>query len=259
MFRNDDAGDDIFRIEEPERHPRIAVGDAWSWLFPVLGVAVFECFANPGVAVAVACLKFGYPDFRTALWLRRDPRTIRGGVLSLCYLARGLLVSGGWGLLFLVLLGLFEPLVMNNNPWAAFEAVMMASVIVMFTGAFLGSVAAGFALKNVIDSGLRVWMDSTIHLARRENRWADVCTGRRNGFPALCLWMLTLCLLWLAGMMTAAMGAIWDPRHANDPLFVRIASAIFIVVLMGSPAVFGIRLFCRAWYQAARAPEECWS
>jgi hypothetical protein len=41
----------------------------WSAL-AALGLLVYELTAQPALGVSVLCLKFGWNDWRTALWLR---------------------------------------------------------------------------------------------------------------------------------------------------------------------------------------------
>lgn len=259
MRQDGDSDDDVFRIDEAERPSWFAVGDAWSWLFPVLGLALFETFAHPAVAVAVACLKFGYADFRTALWLRGDPNPIRGGALAPCYLTRGLFVSAGWGLLFAFLLPVIASLFQNknNNLGAALQEAIAGAALLMFSSTILGLIVAPIAVMRVVSSRLRVWMDPTIHVARRERRWTSVCHGRRNGFPKLCVGMLIPCLLWMAAMIAAGVAQFFAPRFANAPLAEKIGS-FGIFLCMCVPALIGVSATLKARRQAARSAEECW-
>ena len=259
MRQDDDSGDDIFRIDEPERPSWFAAGDAWSWLFPVLGLALFEIFAHPAVAAAVACLKFGYADFRTALWLRGDPNPIRGGALAPCYLTRGLFVSAGWGLLFAFVLPVLASLFQNqnNNPLAALHEAIAGAALLMFSSTILGLSVAPIALMRVSSSRLRVWMDPTIHVARRERRWTSVCHGRRNGFPRLCLGLLIPCLFWLVGMIAGAISVFFTPKVANDPWLAKYGSVV-IFLFMSGPGLIGILALLKARRHAAHSPVECW-
>ena len=259
MLQDDDSGDDIFRIDEPERPSWFAAGDAWSWLFPVLGLALFEIFAHPAVAAAVACLKFGYADFRTALWLRGDPIPLRGGALGACYLTRGLFVSAGWGLLFAFVLPVLASLFQNknNDPLAALQSALFGAAIVMCGSTLLGFVVAPIALARVVNSRLRVWMDPTIHVARRERRWTSVCRGRRNGFPRLCLGLLIPCLFWLVGMIAGAISVFFTPKFANDPWLAKYGSVV-IFLFMSGPGLIGILALLKARRHAAHSPVECW-
>ena len=57
----------------------------WMWpLFGLIGIVVFELTTNPGLAVAVFCVKLGVGDVRLGLWLARtDPNPQRGTITGL--------------------------------------------------------------------------------------------------------------------------------------------------------------------------------
>ena len=259
MLDDDDSGDDIFRIDEPERPVWFAVGDAWSWLFPVLGLCAFEWFANPGVSVAVACLKFGYADFRTAWWLRGDRLAGRGDVHAPFYFARGCFISALCSAVGLALVGLFERAIIKNNPFGVFEALSLTTLMVTVLGCFLGAIAAGFGFKRVVEQKRSIWMDSTIHQARRERRWTSVCQGHRNEFPRFCLGILIVSLLWLTGAAVGFVALFNDPQHApNDPFWQRVFGCFFAFVIFGIPAVAIMIVGLKAWRHAARSADSVW-
>ena len=57
--------------EEPERRGWVSrLHLSWPMLF-VAGWLLYEFTAQPGFGTLVACVKFGWADVRTALWLRR--------------------------------------------------------------------------------------------------------------------------------------------------------------------------------------------
>ena len=62
----------------------------WALLL-IVAWLVFELTAQPALAVAAVCVKFGWEDFRTARWLRRsDPDRLRGRACFWLYVASGL-------------------------------------------------------------------------------------------------------------------------------------------------------------------------
>src|SRR5690348_799120 len=91
------------------------------WRFPLswtvlilLGWLLYECTAQPALAAAVACAKFGWADVRAAFWLRRvDPDRRRGATCFWCYLTFGLWKVAVMSILVMILLGflgsLFDP------------------------------------------------------------------------------------------------------------------------------------------------------
>jgi hypothetical protein len=67
---------------------------------------LYECTAQPGLAAAVACAKFGWADLRSVLWLRRvDPDRRRGATCFWGYLTFGLWKVAVASTLAMILLG----------------------------------------------------------------------------------------------------------------------------------------------------------
>src|SRR5579864_658654 len=63
---------------------------SWPMLF-VIGWLVYELTTKPTLGAVAVCLKYGWEDFRAAIWLRRvDPRRLRGRACFWLYLAWGL-------------------------------------------------------------------------------------------------------------------------------------------------------------------------
>jgi hypothetical protein len=250
------SDDEVFQIDEPASPRRFSIGDAWSWLFPVAAFALFESFANPGIAVAVACLKFGYPDFRTALWLTSDRNVCRGIVLPPCYVARGCFVSAFLSVLAVAVIGVFEQAILKNVPFAVFEDLLIATALMNFVGIGLGVVTLVFGVHKAVSLNVRVWMDPTIHEARRERRWWSVCRGRFNGFRGLCLLTCLVGLLLLIGAFAAG-AATWN-NLVQSGMGERVSVTLLTWAIIGVPALYIVWLSNKAWRLAARTPDDCW-
>ena len=242
----DNASDDLFLIDDPAANrPWFRVGDAASWLFPPLGWLAFEWFADPAIGVVIACLKFGYSDLRTAMWLKRgDPRGFRGQAVSLCYFARGLYVVAMMAFSILVVLLLWDRqfqknLLVNLNS-------ILAGLVMWTLGLVLGTAFGGVACQSIARHRIRVWMDPTIHQARRDQRWTAVCFGQRNQFRWLCL---TVVAVVLSGMLMLMIGAI-SARNWRGLLGVSL--------VFGIPAWWCLYGVWRSWPLAATCPDECW-
>lgn len=259
MLSNSDSADPIFRIDDDEGTAWFSLGDAWSWLFPLLGFAVFESFANPGISVAVACLKFGYADFRTAWWLRSDRLPGRGKVHAPLYCARGCFVSALCSIAGAILIGLFERAIIKNNPFGVFESLFLSTLLVAVLGFFVGTVAAGVGYARMLESRSLVWMDSTIHQARREKRWISVCHGHRNHFLRFCVGTMTLCSIWLFGAAVMGVTVFNDPQQANKPLWARVLPCLFVFLIAGSPAAAVLAAGWKAMRHAAPNAEMVWA
>ena len=242
----DNASDDLFLIDDPAANrPRFRVGDAASWLFPPLGWLAFEWFADPAIGVVIACLKFGYSDLRTAMWLERgDPRGFRGQAVSLCYFARGLYVVAMMAFSILVVLLLWDRQ-FPKNPLVNLNSIL-AGVVIWLMSLVLGTAFGGIALHYVADKRLRIWMDPTIHQARRENRWNSVCCGRRNEFRRL---RLAVSVIVLTTMALVVFGGVMSGKWQG---------LLGGFVVLGIPSVWCLWGVRRSWSLAARTPEECW-
>ena len=241
----DNASDDLFLIDDPAAdRPWFRVGDAVSWLFPLLGLLVFEWFADPCLGVVIACLKFGYSDLKTGWWLNGDPRGFRGTALSLCYYTRGLYVVAASAFLIVVAVVLCQPLV-QQNPLANLNS-LLAGLVMWFLGLSLGTICGGVAFHHVAQRRIRVWMDPTIHQSRREKRWTSVCTGQRNQFRWLCLAVTAVILSGLSVVMLGAASAgDWEGLLCGS-------------LVLGIPAWWCLYGVWRSWPLAATSPEECW-
>ena len=237
--------DIAFLTDDPTSdRPWFPGGDAVSWLFPLLGLLAFECFADPCLSVVIACLKFGYSDFRTAWWLNGDPRGFRGTAVSLCYFTRGLYVVAMSACVIVVVLIVCEPL-LNQNLVVNIDS-LLAGLVMWFSGLFLGTACGGVALHYVAQHQIRVWMDPSIHQARCENRWAHVCQGRTNQFRRLSM---AVVMVVLSGLSVVTIGAVvardWEGVAAG-------------LVVLGIPAWWCLYGVWRSWSLAATEPDECW-
>src|SRR5262245_56584508 len=97
--------DEVFEIE-PRESGGLLVRMPW-WFIAGVAFLVAEFTAHPAIGVIVLCLKFGWNDFLTALWLRRrDPDRERGATCSWFYCASGLWRVCVWSfaLLFVILI-----------------------------------------------------------------------------------------------------------------------------------------------------------
>src|SRR5262245_19924297 len=87
-------------MDEPqcEEAGKSEVRPARRWLRPftwtgllAIGWILYELTAQPALGAIAVCLKCGWEDFRTALWLqRRDPDRRRGSACFWLYAANGL-------------------------------------------------------------------------------------------------------------------------------------------------------------------------
>ena len=173
---NDDAqSDEVFEIE-PSGDSGVLAHLPW-WLILTVAFVVTELTAHPAIGVGVLCLKFGWDDFRTALWLRRrDPNRRRGAVCSWFYLSSGLWRVFLWSFSLMLVAIMF--LMATEPPQARGpnrDLVMPPEVITClcmclasFAVATIFTVlSVGFAWRRRI----KVWISGTISRSRRLNEW----------------------------------------------------------------------------------------
>ncbi|MCA9238417.1 MAG: hypothetical protein KDA44_23250 [Planctomycetales bacterium] len=158
---------------EYDAPPTFAERIAWP-LFLLSAWILFELTANATLSVLTACLKFGWNDFRTGLWLlRTDPEVPRARACCWFYIASGvwktaivpilavLLVSTAWGLISARALpaagGAAEHI------WSALLVGLGASATLVLVVA----AACFFALA----AGVRVWVHPELHESRRHEAW----------------------------------------------------------------------------------------
>lgn len=254
----EDTPDDIFRIDEPPEPTWFLRGDTWSWLFPIIGFCVFESLANPGIGIAVACLKFGYADFRTSVWLLGDKKTGRGGVHAPLYFARGCFITLFCSIVGWIVIAFFERQLIKNNPMAVLEALMISNLIVSLVGFCGGILATGIALNLIAHRRQRVWVDATIHESRRQKRWAAACYGNRNEFPLFCKAFIGMSVVWLAFVVISCLMGFIDPKQRADPVALRAVVCVLMFVVMGLPGAAALALAHRAWKFAADSPAQVW-
>lgn len=259
MNHNEHLDRDVLDVDESVEHPAESTKrEWWPWLFPVAGFLLFEWLANPVVATVVGCLKFGWQDFRTAVWLGNDPHRARGEALRWCYLAYSVYrVAWSTVLVFVALIALDGIWVVvlrgAQQNQLQFADCFISGLVLVVIGVILGVISTCKAFRRVIRGGVRVWMDPTIHQARREQRWDNVCHGRWNRFHVLCVASSLATASWLGFLgFTFLWGGV-NP-NGNEPAWL----PVFGILFFGWPAMYCLGLARRSWAQAASSPAECW-
>jgi hypothetical protein len=225
-----------------------------SWPFLLLaGWVLYEATAQPGLAAAITCAKFGWPDFRAAWWLRRvDPDRARGQACFWYYLAFGLwkiavLASG------MMVALLFLGSIINGRPRAfggpVISPVLSGIFVAAGVGFGLSFLATYVALWSALRHGVKVWLGTAPYHARTERFWPPR-HGRTNAAPFVTVttMILTLWGFLLTLLILAAMGRGF---HAFVPAL--LLAAIFLAF----PAFLIVfRLLDRRVF--AQTPHECW-
>lgn len=163
----------------------------WWLMLMGLGWLVYEATAQPWLGAVVACARFGWGDFLTARWLRKmAPEKHRGAALYCFYLAAGLLKTGLGAVLLtgaFVLTGvLFELLqgpIPPNHP--GLLGSLLATVIEIAVAGLFAGLCTLLGIAGALRHGIRIWVDSRVHRARRFDAWPPDRFGRNSAYEVL--------------------------------------------------------------------------
>jgi hypothetical protein len=146
----------------------------WPMLF-LVGWVLYELTTQPTVGAAAVCLKFGWEDFRAAIWLRRrDPLRLRGRACFWLYLSSGLAKTAGVSGLMSIAFVVISSNLGNVQVWQRWAAVIEMAAwtgLAMLTGLVCSIFALGYASILARSGGFRLWLSSDVHRARRRNHW----------------------------------------------------------------------------------------
>jgi hypothetical protein len=220
------------------------------WALLIGSLLVFEATSQPAFAAAVTCAKFGWPDFRIALWLLRvDPVARRGNTCFWFYLAYGL-----WKISFMsIVMSIFLVLmaVIVDAVWGvpvAVQPMLVGVMLAAFFGFGLSFVTTYIALISAVMNGVKVWLGSAPHRARAGRYWPPR-HGRINGAtPVAVVTFLTTCLF-----MLLTLPALAEAGRMGMLPFVIMA---VVSSLMFLAFVFLIWVLCSGVF--ALSPEDCW-
>ena len=151
----------------------IVAGTAW---------LLFELHANSSLVAVVACLKFGWYDFRNGLWLwRTDPFPKRGGTHFWFYLALAF-----WKI-SLTAVGLtFGILIVTSSLRMGFPgAEILGAMFSLWVSCGLATVSTWLGCYLAWRRGVRVWVDSTVSYSRKRDIWPPEPFGTNKLHPLL--------------------------------------------------------------------------
>jgi hypothetical protein len=220
----------------------------------VLCWVLFELTANATLSVLVACLKFGWEDFRTAHWLRgADPDRDRGRACSWFYLASGVWKTAVMPILLIMILAACWAVFNPRAPRAgALREQMASAILVAMVAAATLVVVVAVAVAVAARHEVRVWVHHELHRSRRERLWPPAWTGsfwqhenRGRAILATALIFATIGFPPLAFRLVVTLEQ-------------RLEIAGVLAIVFGTPmlatcayAVLRERVF-------AASPEECW-
>jgi hypothetical protein len=227
-----------------------------------VGWIVYELTTQSALGVAVVCLKFGWGDFRTAVWLRRaDPSRGRGRACFWLYLSSGL-----WRAAAVASVMVFAIPLLASGLGAGFrvlERQFLGAILTVVGGVVLSALATGVAVVVALRWGVRLWLHPAVHAARTENLWPPQAAGagqvNRAGRAVVTMLVVAFFLvLVLIPVVMAAAQIRPGPagNGANVPALV-FTLCIMAVIVGGAAAALAVKdLLVRK--VVAATPEECW-
>lgn len=236
-------------LEQPDcpRRPwRLPFG--WLTLFALAWV-VYELTHSPAIASVLICLKFGWEDFLAARWVwRSDPLPARRRCLFWIYLAWGLWKTAAVAFLMSVAFASVTP--QRPMPQAIPQALLafLGTFFTTLVAIGLSTLFTAMAVLTAWLAGVRLWLDTGVHRARRFDYWPPTpfCEGRPNRLGTLVVTALgLLSFLGLIGILT-----VTPPGHRG---------AVFgLFLAVGAPIAIGLARELILAKVRAEHPEECW-
>lgn len=243
--------------EETERRglfSRVNLG--WPMLF-LIGWLLYELTTQPTLGAVAVCLKFGWEDFRTAIWLRRnDPRRLRGRACFWLYLASGLAKTAGVaGLMSFAFVAVSPKGPAAQGPRGMAIIEMFASTgLTMTVGLASAVLSLAFSAAMARWGGFKLWLSRDIHSARRRNKWppygARIIQSNRLKFLLfVALFLVFLPLVLFASVLAVILAPIGGQ--------VVLINATSFLILGGIVFLLHYKDRMSRWL-AASHPSECW-
>ncbi len=219
-----------------------------------VGLAVYELTANPMLGTALVCIKFGWEDWRAAVWLvHRDPDRRRGNAHFWLYLSSGLWKVALTGTV--MLLGLYAVIARqraNQQPLDQSVSVLFGASWSALGGFTVSLCTTAWAMGLAMHNGLKLWLDGGLHRDRRADVWPPhpSALGRFNWAGVLFLIpLIFVYLLLIPGLFGLAM---------------TLTGSGVVACLAGSGTLVGGGILLVRFYNfitrrtLAKSPGECW-
>jgi hypothetical protein len=225
----------------------------WS-IVGLAGWLAFDLTAEPAVAAAILCGRFGWDDLLTAIWLRRrDPDRARGRTCSWFCLASGTMKIFFSACVLTALIAEVVTFIEARQPQPNPNALMPEAIwgpLLLMAGAT--PLVALLGLTGVFSArihGVRVWIDGSLNRSRRVGIWPPqfpepFAANRHKGAPVA---MLALPAVVAVGCLTGAL-ILMIVGFDGICAVVLIAGPLYVSYGPGRPSG---GLF-------ARFPAECW-
>lgn len=225
---------------------RFAFLFTWTGLF-MLGWLIYELTSKAALGVLAFCVKFGWEDLCTAVWLRRkDPIRSRAKVGFWVYVASGLWKAAVTGFV----LAMIVVAVFGDGPKDELEQAALMVVLGFPASAF----ATFRALALAWWYGQKIWLSGGVHAWNRYSRWSPPAPRDLNKARTV---MRSSTLVAIAFYIVIFILLI-DPKPAprQQPTEFEI---LMISLLMGSVPISLFALCVRVEQAVvAESPDACW-
>ena len=219
----------------------------------LIGWVLYEATAQPGLAAAITCAKFGWADFQAARWLRRvDPDRGRGRACFWFDLAFGLwkvAVLATAMMIALLFIGSLVNAGRRRFGGDVLTPVLSGVLIAAGVGFGLSFLTTYIALWSAMRQRVKVWLGFAPYRARSERFWPP-CHGQTNVAPFVT--MTTLILTLWAFLLTLLVLVTLGGRF-HLVFLVMLLTGVFLAF----PAFLLVfRLLDHSVF--AQSPHECW-
>lgn len=233
-----------------------------TWLtILAIGWVLYELTAQPALGSVAVCVKFGWDDFLTALWLRRrDPHPYRGRTCFWLYLAGGLwntaVVAG-------IMLSAFAIVGANRPNRAAPPGVDPLLESVIWTGMTtlvgLSCSALAFAYAAVLAwrGGFKLWLSRGTHLARRRNAWPPAKRDDLSVNRAAFMVIATLFVLGIPLILVILLGVVLLTVGVAGIMWLPVLTMPVLVIAGSMALLYCVDVIKR--HVLAQHPQQCWN
>ena len=252
---------DTFEIDE-RRPQKAAWLRHWDW-FLVLSIAwlLFDLFTQPVLSIVMASFKFGWNDFANGFWLwRKDSNRRRGRTSLVFYMATGLwritVTTFAVTLLGLLVYGFW--LAMNPqeravNQKQGNDILTGVSMMIVSFCFVLSSLSTWLAIAMGLKNRVRVWIDSSVRLSRKNGIWPPEPYGKNQVSRAV-----TSSLVFLSTILIGtAIGVLGSAAKRAGP----VPEWLIALPILATIGCGVILLAGRSWLLrrlAATSPADCW-
>ncbi len=240
----------------------------WTAVF-LVGFIVTELTTHPAVGGVIACSKFGWSDFRNALWLgRNDPHRVRGRVCSRFYIAVGLWKIAFTSLPSAMVYSIISYVLGEIRGRPAANDLSLA-LIAMFVTAAACFTCSGlltcWSFFLAVRHRLKIWIDNSVGDARRHDRWPPLGLAPNMAGVLLVSALVPAAFIAVAllafGVEFVVLEVILDMMFAGKPPDHVVITAIVVpLVLLAIVAMVTVARLRRWVFHRAVAttPVECW-